>query len=588
MSDFLSPSVKVREVRKGSVVLQGVPSVSTGAFQGVTQKGPVATPQKVSSFPDAQAVYGTYLSTSHLMRSVQAFFDNGGQYCYISRAAHYTTISDPTTYDMVAAQVQLQDGAPANSILVKASSPGTWGNGYKVSVTRTSQFITTIATTIPAGATTQATLTSVSRIAIGDLLLITGANAVAITVTVTSIDATNNKITFASVTTGAGGATAGATSSVASLTFTMQALNASGLIDQQWSNLRMSPASANYFVTIVNGAFRTPFVLTDSGSSTADSRPATQAGTALASGTDGSTVVAADYIGNSAGTGVYAWNQVSDLGMLSIPGITDATVNAALIDYAEFRQLFLAICDVPQGSAPAAAVTYVQTTVNHYSSYAAYLYPWVKIVSPLDGTKVSAPPCGFWQGIIARTDRTRGPWKAPAGIEDGQVRGIVGVDYNVQQPDYDLLYPAKINAIQTFVGAGTAVMGNTTLDISGEFIEVGVRRLFLYVERSLAVGLRWVNFEPNSVVTRARVQRNVRGFLKTIWDKGGLAVATPGAKFDDAHFVICDETNNDAVVQAARKLNCRVGLAPVHAAEFVDVSVEQDTRALEAAIASST
>jgi phage tail sheath protein FI len=231
----------------------------------------------------------------------------------------------------------------------------------------------------------------------------------------------------------------------------------------------------------------------------------------------------------------------------------------------------------------AGAVTYASTTVNNFSSYATYIYPWVKITSPIDGSKVSAPACGFWMGIIARTDATRGIWTAPAGIVDGAVRGIVGVETGVTDVDYDLLYPAKINAIQVFEGEGTAVMGNITLDVTGEFGELNVRRLFLYVEQSLKIGLRWVNFEPNNETTRARVTRNVRSFLIGIWKAEGL----DGIKADDAFFVQCDEENNDPVTRQQRKLKCRVGLAPVHAAEFVDVTVEQDTRAIDAAIAAA-
>ena len=49
---------------------------------------------------------------------------------------------------------------------------------------------------------------------------------------------------------------------------------------------------------------------------------------------------------------------------------------------------------------------------------AAFYFPWVTAPNPLQENRPGTiPPCGFVAGLYARTDATRGVWKAPAGTE---------------------------------------------------------------------------------------------------------------------------------------------------------------------------
>src|SRR5262249_59042384 len=49
-------------------------------------------------------------------------------------------------------------------------------------------------------------------------------------------------------------------------------------------------------------------------------------------------------------------------------------------------------------------------------SYDGALYfPYLKTIDPITGDAVPQPPSGFVAGVMARTDATRGVWKAPAG-----------------------------------------------------------------------------------------------------------------------------------------------------------------------------
>jgi len=578
MAEQLSPGVVVEEVTKGPAVITPTNSLSIGAFLGVTEKGTPRVPKKISSFAEFVAFYGKARTDSYMYESVELFFKNGGKICWISRAAHFTTITDPTTFDMTAAYTMLQDAAPVNTLKVEASSPGAWGKELKVTSTRKSRLLTTVVGSLAASPTTSATLTNASQVKVGDLLQITDGSD---SITVTVLTKNGNVVTFASVTPG-GVISPG---SVYLLTFDLKAIDRDGNVINVWTDLRMSALSSRYVETIVNNTYASPFTVTDQASATADPRPADTTSTTLSTaGSDGSSVAAADYNGSSSGkTGIYAFDTVKDFGMLSIPGVTTTSVMQTLVDYAESRKTFLAQVELPVGTTVSGAVTAVQTTINRYSSYAEVLFPWLKALSPLDGSVQLVPPSGARQGIIAKTDASRGPWKPAAGEVDGRIAGVTGVELEVIPSDYDTLYPARINAFLVRSGVGLYFNGNVTLDPTGEFIETSVRRLFLHIEVSIRDGSGWVNMEVNNTSTRNRFKRNIEGFLESIRQKGGLEGNTPS----QAYFVICDESNNTLAVRQARKLLARVGAAPVHAAEFAGVTVEQDTRAADAAAANT-
>lgn len=573
-----SPTITVTERRKGPVALSPESSQSIGGFLGIAERGVPSEVKLCTSYPDFVEQFGNPVSGSYLSNAVQAFFDNGGRKCYVSRAAHYTTISTPSSYDMVAAATTLQDSTPTNTLSVVASSPGTWANSHKVVITRKSIYITSLAVAVPAGANTSATLTSATRVRIGDTLLITD-TVDSMTVTVTSIN--GSVISFASAT-AAPGQIDTALSAVSLLVFDMKIIDRTGATVREWTNLRMSSLSTQYCVDVVNETYRTPVLLTDLASASVDKRPATTTGTligATTAGTDGGTVVDADYAGSSSGkTGVYVFNNKSDFGMLSVPGVTTATVTRALIEYAELRQIFLAVADLPNGTAVSAADAYVNTTVNRFSSFAAYIYPWTYAMVVTDGvsSKTALPTSPFWQGIMARVDAKRGVHKSPAGIDDAQLRGIVSMVTDVQEEDYNTLYPLKVNAVQTFSGYGTAVMGNVTLDTTGEFGQIQVRRYFLQLNFICKTNMRWVNFEPNDSKSRSRAYRLLDGYLANEVRLGRL----------EDYYVVCDETNNTAYTRSQRKFLVTIGIKVPDSSEFVEFTLEQDTRAIDALLAS--
>ena len=54
------------------------------------------------------------------------------------------------------------------------------------------------------------------------------------------------------------------------------------------------------------------------------------------------------------------------------------------------------------------------------SNNASMFYPWIEVPDPVGvgrNPRRYVPPSGHMAGVFARTDNSRGVWKAPAGIE---------------------------------------------------------------------------------------------------------------------------------------------------------------------------
>ena len=121
------------------------------------------------------------------------------------------------------------------------------------------------------------------------------------------------------------------------------------------------------------------------------------------------------------------------------------------------------------------------------------------------------PPGGHVLGVYARTDTERGVFKAPA---NEIVRGVLALEYDINDGTQDVLNPQGVNVIRSFPGRGIRVWGARTLTSNALWKYVSVRRLFIFLERSIYEGTQWVVFEPNDDRLWARVIDTIRLFLR--------------------------------------------------------------------------
>lgn len=272
----------------------------------------------------------------------------------------------------------------------------------------------------------------------------------------------------------------------------------------------------------------------------------------LTGGADG--IKDADFIGDPVNKkGLHAFDEVDDINIVAIPDKAgDREVVLAGLNYCKNRKDCFFIADPPYGYIPTEVVKFKKgTDVENggqafNSSYGALYYPWLYINDPLTGKKKLVPPSGAVIGTYAHTDSVRGAHKAPAGVAEGYLDSVVGIERIVTKGEHDLLNPAGINVIRTFT-SGICLWGTRTLSSDSEWKYINVRRLLLFIEESIDEGTQWVVFEPNDISLWGSIKRNITAFLLTVWRDGALF----GTTSEEAFFVKVDEENNPPEVRDA-------------------------------------
>jgi phage tail sheath protein FI len=273
--------------------------------------------------------------------------------------------------------------------------------------------------------------------------------------------------------------------------------------------------------------------------------------------------------------GIYLLDHVDLFNLLVVPGETKPATLAALEAYCVDHRAFL-IADSDQNATlktltggPDPGISGIDGT------NAGFYFPWVAAPDPLSQNLPSQyPPSGFVAGIYARTDATRGVWKAPAGTE-ATLTGATGVIVPLDDKENGVLNPQAVNCIRNFKVYGTIIWGARTLqgndEIGSEWKYVPVRRTALFLEESLFRALKWVVFEPNDEPLWAEIRLNVGAFMQNLFRQGAFQGKTPA----EAYFVKCDKettTQNDINLGI---VNIVVGFAPLKPAEFVVIKIQQ-------------
>ena len=287
----------------------------------------------------------------------------------------------------------------------------------------------------------------------------------------------------------------------------------------------------------------------------------------LTGGLDGSPVLTAiDFEGEAIaprqqpqGLAALALEPDEDVAIVYAPGVT-LDVAKRVVEHCERSGSRFAIVDAesapwPPGFEPASVLS--------GSRNAALYYPWIDVSSPLRSPPTKrVPPGGHVAGIYARSDGRRGVHKAPAGEV---VLGAVGVAKAVTTAEQQALEVLHVNVIREFPGRGILVWGARTLSDDQEWKYISVRRLLIFLERSIWKGTQWAVFEPNDATLWAKIAASITNFLLTVWRNGALQ----GVTAEKAFYVRCDQSTMSQSDIDSGRLICEIGVAPVRPAEFI-------------------
>lgn len=372
--------------------------------------------------------------------------------------------------------------------------------------------------------------------------------------------------------------------------FKITVLNALGTaVLDVFDDLNLSPASANYVETRVNGKGQKLISVVDQESSNTSPLNLPAIGDHLLAGGDDGLVGLADtdFIGDPAGkTGIYALEKIEDrFSLLSLADRETVLVQQAGRQYAETKKTFLFLEDTEAGKTPQEVVDDKRT--NGVSSEWSALY-WPRLImtdqTPGNvGVEINVPNSGAIAGIMARTDNApgKGVAKTPAGINDGKIFGIVRLESEETQESgtRDLLFPEGINPLWSDQGVGPHVDGGRLTKLDGLVADVAPRRVFIFVETSVKVFLKFAKHENIDEKLSNAANRGITAFLTRLWRQGGLKgkVATEGFYVDAA---LGAGTINPPSEQEANRFNVEVGLAVKKPAYFVTATFTVDQRDL--------
>lgn len=570
MAEYLSPGVYVEEFDSGVKAMEGV-GTSTAGFVGLAEKGPVTgRPVLLTSFAEYQRRFGGYLSDLEygpyrfLPNAVEQFFTNGGSTCYVMRAAP-------------------EDAACAESaegpVTVRAKDPGAWANTMQVFFTRSTRARTQILSIQEGVSGKQYLLKNAAGFRVGDLVIYRGEDGSAAYHKVTALN--GMLISFQE----ALPEDAADTGMVP--VRTLEACGVDMLIrcggqEESYPGCSLNSAAPDYLLAALeksNMAAMTldipdraddPLVLLGGSAGAQSLRVELSGGlNGAMDSVNAGTFCGAD-LGPGKRSGIEAFQEITDVSIMAVPGVTDANVQAKLIAHCEGLTSRFAVLDAPLDC------TGVDELNRHRSaydtSYAALYAPWVQVYDPLLRRPAFLPPSGSICGVYARTDIQRGVFKAPA---NEVVQGCTGLSVSYNAAEQGKLNPNGVNLIRAIPGQGIRVWGARTCSSDGNWKYVNVRRLFIFLEESIRANTGWVVFEPNDEGLWSRVRGTISLFLETQRRIGALAGSTP----EQAYYVDVgpNTMTQDDILNG--RLICEIGVAPVRPAEFVIFRITQITQA---------
>lgn len=524
------PGVYVEEIPSGVRTITGV-ATSITAFVGWAAKGPTDRAERVFSWADFERKFGGLDKRSLLGYSVYHFFNNGGSDAYIIRLVTSGS-EDEDVVNSAIAKVTL------GSLEISAGNPGDWANNYAV-----------ITKKRPAPDDKR------FRVEVVRITLKPNSDPTLKTVEASTVEVFENLSMDPS----------DARSIEKVLENESNFVRGKVDIDDP-ENIPAPPADSTIPDTIPVAENKVATSLTGGENGTV-LRP-NDTGT----GTGGAFEVAL----TATGGGVNLLDKVDLFNILCVPGETTPTVISSLEKYCREHRAFL-IVDSAQSATASNQSGPNGSITGDNSINAAFYFPWVLAPDALQENRPSEfPPCGFVAGIYARTDASRGVWKAPAGT-DASLTGVIGVkqEKNLTDAQNGVLNKQAVDCIRTFPVYGTIVWGARTLqgndERGSEWKYIPVRRTALFIEETLFRALKWVVFEPNDEPLWAQIRLNVGAFMHNLFRQGAFQGATP----KDAYFVKCDKettTQNDINLGI---VNIVVGFAPLKPAEFVIIKIQQ-------------
>ncbi len=367
-------------------------------------------------------------------------------------------------------------------------------------------------------------------------------------------------------------------------------VNAKGLPQENFLNLSLDPRHSRYFDKIFSSA-SISLTLADppTTSTPPDNMPVAVTSGALQGGVDEDITKLNTTFYHQ---GIDTLLKVDDVNLLCVPDAVAISSGAGdphiftpadtqdiqsnMVAHCQNKQDRFAILDPlpmpnPPTPDPYSTIKNQRQNLNSDAGYGALYFPWISISNPVASGRMLVPPSGHVAGVYANSDNNFGVYRAPA---NESVVSALAVETVVTDEEQGPLNEQGINVIRSFKGQGIKIWGARTIaphDITA-WRFINVRRLLIFIEKSIQEGTRFAVFEPNNLTLWQTLKRLVTAFLRDLWEEGALFGDTP----DLAFRVRVDETLNPPEIRSLGQLIIQVTVVPTTPAEFIVFQVIQD------------
>jgi phage tail sheath protein FI len=262
-----------------------------------------------------------------------------------------------------------------------------------------------------------------------------------------------------------------------------------------------------------------------------------------------------------------------DIWFISVPGITDEGVHAEQIAIAEVRKDCVATIDPPPQLGVQEVIDFhngegdYSSRVTLRSSYAVLDWPWVKVRNAYTDADEYTAPSGARLYAAAVTFIDYEPWFPIAGLLRGALPWAIGLGYEPDEGERDVLYSQgtnSVNPITDYPGRGIMIFGQKTLSrIDSALDRLNVRLLLIFIRRQLRQSLVPFIHEPNDEILWRQIRNTITPFLGSLKERRAL--------YDFR--VICDETTTKPIDIDNYIVRAKVLLKPVKSAEIIIVDI---------------
>jgi hypothetical protein len=274
-----------------------------------------------------------------------------------------------------------------------------------------------------------------------------------------------------------------------------------------------------------------------------------------------------------------------DMNLISMPGLTDASLTEHMIQVCEDRGDSMAVIDIPDVYTPfpestaayqsfANRLGSVSTAVKELenrqinSSYGCTYYPWVQIRDTLSGNLLWVPPSVVALGTFASSQASSEVWFAPAGFNRGGLTEgsaglpVISVTEKLTSQNRDDLYEANINPIASFPNEGIVIFGQKTLQSTPSALDrINVRRMMIFVKKRISEVASGILFDQNVRVTWNRFTAAADPILTSVQNRLGIS---------EYRFIL-DETTTTPDLVDQNIVYAKVFVKPAKAIEYIAI-----------------